>query len=190
MVKKFFPLILGLIWLITRWVLYLSIGKNDPETARNAGVILNLFFIIVVIFNVLLGLYRNRAVAFSQSFMEQFKLVLKESMKYSLSVGIGLVIFYNFISTELSDKRKQDYEAIEIALDSEEKINAIKAENFRLKDFTKEQIRQAAKERTDLFTNEKVVSSASFLVTVFASLIYALFSVILFRFLLKSRAAR
>lgn len=189
MAKKLFPWILGLIWLAVRWVLYITIGKTDPDLARNVGVMLNLFFIIITIFNVLLSHYRKRAYSYELTFMDQFKSVMKDAMKYSISFGVCLAVFYNLVSNELEMKRESDYKAIELALDSDEKVNAIKAENIRLKDFSKDQIIQAAKERTALFTNEKIVSSASFLVTVFVSLIYSLFSVLLYRYLIKSRAS-
>jgi hypothetical protein len=60
-------------------------------------------------------------------------------------------------------------------------------ENIQLKNLSREEIIKAANDRTEIFTNPKIVSSASFLVIVFVSLIYTLFAVLLFRYFLKMR---
>ena len=117
--------------------------------------------------------------------MSDIKRVAFPAMKYVLGAGIAITIYYTTISDELEVKRNQDYVALEATLDTPEKLQKVIAENSQLKGYSKEQIMSAAKERTDLFTNAKVVSSASFLVLIFVTLFYSLFAVFLFRNFLK-----
>lgn len=184
---KYAPWILAIIWLGIRVSLYYSMQATNPDGARSAGVMINLLFLIFIIFSVLSKLYKERRSGATSSFMNDFKAVLKETLKYCLGVGIALAVFYNFISTELQDRRMRDHQATIEALDTEEELNKVKSENIQLKNLSREEIIQAANDRTEIFTNPKIVSSASFLVLVFVSLIYALFAVLLFRYFLKMR---
>lgn len=184
-IKNYSPWILALLWLGIRWICHTTILPNDPDTARSIGVMANLFFIIVLMFQTLMTLYKERRSGLTGSFMSDIKRVAFPAMKYVLGAGIAITIYYTTISDELDVKRNQDYAALEATLDTPEKLQKVIAENTQLKGYTKEQIMTAAKERTDLFTNAKVVSSASFLVLIFVTLFYSLFAVFLFRNFLK-----
>lgn len=186
--RKFFPWISGLVWLLLRWGLYITIGETSPDQARSIGVMINLFFIILIIFSVLMDVYRERRTGMTTTFITDLKRVLKETMKYSIAVGIMIAVFYHFVSNELELKREADYKAAALALDTDEEVAAVKKENPQLKDLSREEILDAVYARTDLFTNKKIISSASFLVTVFVSLLYSLFSVLLFRYFLRFRS--
>jgi Ca2+/H+ antiporter len=184
---KYVPWILGLVWLGIRVTLYYTMKDTNPDGARSAGVMINLLFLIFIIFSVLSRLYKERRSGATSTFFNDFKVVLKENLKYCLAAGVALVIFYNFISTELLDRRARDHQATVEALDTDEELNQIRNENIQLKNLTREEIIKAANDRTEIFTNPKIVSSASFLVLVFVSLIYTLFAVLLFRYFLKMR---
>lgn len=183
--KNYSPWILALVWLGIRWMSHTSLFPNDSGTARNIGVMTNLSFIILLMFQTLAVLYRERRNGQSGSFMTDIKRVAFPAMKYVLGAGIAITVYYTTLSDELLVKRNEDYVALEASLDTPEELQNIIAQNSQLKGYTKEQILTAAKERTDLFTNAKVVSSASFLVLIFVTLFYALFAVFLFRYFLK-----
>jgi hypothetical protein len=184
-IKNYSPWILALLWLGIRWACHTSLLPNDPDTARSIGVMANLFFIIVLMFQALYIIYKERRNGLTGTFMADIKRVAFPAMKYVLGAGIAITIYYTTLSDELIVKRNQDYIALEATLDTPEKVQKVIAENSQLKGYTKDQIMTAAKERTDLFTNAKVVSSASFLVLIFVTLFYALFAVFLFRNFLK-----
>ncbi len=186
-IMKYVPWILGLVWLGIRVSLYFAMKDTNPDGARSAGVMINLLFLIFIIFSVLSKLYKERRRGVTSSFINDFKTVLKETLKYCLAAGVSLVLFYNFISTELEERRTRDYQATIEALDTEQELNEVRNQNIQLKNLSREEIIQAANDRTEIFTNPKIVSSASFLVLVFVSLIYTLFAVLLFRYFLKMR---
>ena len=184
-IKNYSPWILALLWLGIRWICHTTILPNNPDTARSVGVMANLFFIIVLMFQTLMTLYKERRSGLTGSFMSDIKRVAFPAMKYVLGAGIAITVYYTSISNELEVKRNQDYTALEETLNTPEKVQKVIAENTQLKGYTKDQIMTAAKERSDLFTNAKVVSSASFLVLIFVTLFYAIFAVFLFRNFLK-----
>lgn len=185
--KSLLPWILAIVWLGFRYTAYTSFYKGNPESARSLGVSLNLLFIIILLFQVLWGMYKERRQGATGSFLSDLKRVAFQPMKYVLGVGILLTVYYTTLSTELLDKRQADYALIDQSLDTPEKVKQIVAENDQLKGYTKEQIIDAARGRTELFTNPKVVSSASFLVLIFVTLLYSVFAVFLFRSFLKLR---
>lgn len=117
--------------------------------------------------------------------MTDFKVAAGSTIKYSIMAGICIFAYYNFISNELDVKKKQDYAMTIEALDTDEELLQIKADNDQLAHLTREQIIEAANGRTDLFTNPRIVSSASFIVLVFVSLLYSILAVFLFRMLLR-----
>lgn len=184
-IKNYSPWILALLWLGIRWICHTTILPNNPDTARSVGVMANLFFIIVLMFQTLMTLYKERRSGLTGSFMSDIKRVAFPAMKYVLGAGIAITVYYTSISNELEVKRNQDYAALEETLNTPEKVQKVITENTQLKGYTKDQIMTAAKERSDLFTNAKVVSSASFLVLIFVTLFYAIFAVFLFRNFLK-----
>ncbi len=184
---KYVPWILGLIWLGIRVSLHYLMKDSNSDGARSAGVMTNLLFLIFIIFSVLSKLYKERRKGATSTFFGDFKTVLKENLKYCVAAGIGIAIFYNFVSTELLDRRQRDIQATIEALDTEEELNKVRSENIQLKNLSREEIISAANSRTEIFTNPKIVSSGSFLVLVFVSLIYTLFAVLLFRYFLKMK---
>lgn len=186
-IGKHLPWIFAILWLGIRVLAAQVIYFGDPDKARTVGVMLNLLFIIVLIFIVLMDLYKLRRMGHKDSFIGDLKNVAFPCVKYVLGVGILLAVYYNVISDELLQKRKADYQLTIEALDTDEELKAVRSQNIQLEKLSREEIIDAANKRTDLFTSPKVVSSASFVVLVFVTLIYAVFAVFLFRSFLKMR---
>ncbi|MEZ4798319.1 MAG: DUF4199 family protein [Flavobacteriales bacterium] len=173
-IKSFLPWILGLVWLGIRVLGATVLFKDNPDAGRSLGVITNLSFIIILIFIELRGIYRAKRRGQQSGFMADFKVAASATIKYAVMVGMCIFAYYNFISDELEVKKKQDYTLTIEALDTDEELNKIKAENDQLAHLSREQIIEVANSRTDLFTNPRIVSSASFIVLVFVGLLYSI----------------
>lgn len=184
-IKRNLPWILCSLWLLIRIAIGTYIYPENSLKSMTFGVILNLSFIIVLIFSELVLLFKVRRFSKPESFLSEVKTVCTPVIRYVLGVGIAITLYYNFISNELQRKRESDYILTEQSLDTEQEINALREENNQLKNFSKEQILQAAHEKIDLMTNPKVVSSISFLALVFVGLLYSLFAVFLFRLFVR-----
>lgn len=185
--RKNLPWILGLIWLSIRVLGSTYFFEKNTDSGRTLGVMMNLFFIILIIFSELSYIYKERRKGVMDRFMGDFKRVAASTVKYALMAGIVIAVYYNFVSDELLVKRQQDYILTEQALDTDEELKLVQEQNIQLAHLSREEIIAAAKGRTDLFTNPKVVSSASFIVLIFVSLIYTAFAVLLFRTFLRMR---
>ncbi len=183
--KKYLPWLLCIVWLTSRVLVANYVYPQDSSKAMTFGVISNLSFIILLIFSELYFLFKARRNALPSSFLYELKIVSKPVVLYVIGVGICLTVFYNFISNELERKRELDYILTEQSLDTEEKLNQLRNENAQLKNFSREQIINAAHQKIDLLTNPKVVSSLSFLALVFVGLLYSLFAVFLFRLFVR-----
>jgi len=183
--KNYSPWILALLWLGIRWICHTTIFLENRERGFIVGVLTNLLFIIILVFQVLWDLYKERRKGHTGYFLSDLKRVAFPSIKYVIGIGIVIFCYYHFISDELMVKRSQDLIANELATDTPEEIKQIIAGSSQLKGYNAEQIKGAMDERTELFTHPTTVSTLSFLFLAFTSLFYSLFAVFLFRNFLK-----
>ncbi|MCC6600910.1 MAG: hypothetical protein IT223_09590 [Crocinitomicaceae bacterium] len=184
--EKWFPWCLAVVWLLVRLVGGGLLFDGDYDKGRTLGVMTNLLFILLVIFIAIVQVNKKNSTD-NRTFFSDIKSVMTESTKYVLGVVLAIGIFYSVMSNELEKKRLYDHAQIEMAVDTPEKLEKLKAENPMLKDISKEKIIESATARTDVFTSLKMIIPSSLLVLLMVSLLYSLLAVAVFRGFLLAR---
>jgi hypothetical protein len=95
------PLLLAFAWLAIRWTLSM---KLDAESAKNAGVLINILFILLIIFLSINAQYRG-AKQKTSSFLEDFKVCMKPALVYVLCSVVFIGIFYAWLSDDIEELR-------------------------------------------------------------------------------------
>jgi hypothetical protein len=165
------------LWLILRFAIGHYHDYNYLES-RSWGILLNLIFIVVLFFLVLYKTYSKEPQI--RSYFDDFKLCLKSGIAYSVAITVAIGIYYTS-SNDLSIKRTADYNSIIEALDTPEKVAAIKSANKDYENFTKEEIQQKRIESTNFGTSVKNAMLLSLASLVFCALIYSLILPFVFR---------
>ena len=165
-----YALSLAVLWLGLRFAFGHYFAYNYAE-AQPKGVLLNLVFLLSLILITLYTTYSKEPQV--RSYFDDFKLCLKSGIAYSVAITVAIAIYYTS-SNDLSIKRTADYNSIIEALDTPEKVAAIKSANKDYENFTKEEIQQKRIESTNFGTSVKNAMLLSLASLVFCALIYSL----------------
>ncbi len=177
-IAGFLPWVCALVWLGIRWVAGFS-ADFDFEKGRNAGVLANLFFILVVIFYTLV--YRFRHHLSLPDFFGEMRKAAIPGLKYTIGVALMITLYYSVISDELPVKRAADMAINATLIDTDEELARIKEENIQLKTLNREQLLRAANERTALMTSEGFIIGTSLAGLTLTVVLYSMLGTFIFR---------
>lgn len=173
-------LICAALWLITKVVLLQFVPF---ETNVQAGVMLNLFFILLVGVFAIRRVTRNR----KSDFIDSVKEVAKATSMYVLTAVFALAVFnYGIAANDIREKYEADRKELERAIQDPETLAEIRANNAEAENMTDDEIMTRSLESFDqrnefLVTRWYFALTLSFFALMIAAVLYSLILTILWR---------
>jgi hypothetical protein len=139
------PWIFALLWLVIRWILG---AKLDVESAQNSGVLLNILFILLLVFLAINIHYRNLK-GRKSGFLEDMKACLKPTLLYVLTVIVFIGVYYAWLSDDIQELRGAYIEAFNEGIVDENKRTTLLSEHPELRDKSVEELMQMNRENVE-----------------------------------------
>lgn len=179
-------LICAALWLITKVVLLQFVPF---ETNVQAGVMLNLFFILLI------GIFAIRRVSrrvpkAQRHFLEDVKAVARGTMQYVLAAVVALALFnYVIAKDDIAARQASLRQEITEQYEDQEFFEELKRQNPQIADMSRAEARDAALDNFDQFTSiyEKwyVQLTLALLALMIAAVLYSILVTVLWRFLMS-----
>jgi hypothetical protein len=175
------PWILALVWLATRWI----VGRNmDVESAQNSGVLLNILFILLLVFLAINNQYRSLKGAKS-SFLEDMKACMKPALLYVLSVIIFIGIYYAWLSDDIQQLRTAYIEVFNEGILDENNRVTFFSQHPELRDKSVEELMQMNRENVERSISVQTRIMGGSLALTFVAIAYGLLAVLIWRKFLR-----
>ena len=175
------PWILALVWLATRWI----VGRSmDVESAQNSGVLLNILFILLLVFLAINNQYRNLKGAKS-GFLEDMKACMKPALLYVVSVIIFIGIYYAWLSDDIQQLRTAYIEVFNEGILDENNRVTFFGKHPELKDKSVEELMQMNRENVERSISVQTRIMGGSLALTFVAIAYGLLAVLIWRKFLR-----
>jgi predicted PurR-regulated permease PerM len=174
---KQLPWILALVWLAVRWGLGINL---DVESAQNAGVLLNMLFILLVVF---LGIhlhYRNLQGRIS-GFFDDFKACMKPTLLYVLVVIVFIGVYYAWISDDIQELRTAYIETFNEGIKDENNLRSFLEQHPEEKGKSIEELMQKNLENVERNVSVQTRLMGGSLALTFIATAYGLLAVFFWR---------
>lgn len=173
-------LISAAVWITARIILGYSVS---PDKANVAGVLSNLFFILILIFTALVLKYRIHNAA-SGGFFSDLKDAMKPAVIYIVLVVGYMTLHYGWLTSEMTDRRNAVIQNVMSQIDTDEEL-AIYRNQIHNQEITREEIQKAETEKAEMFLSLKMYIPMSLLILTLMALVYSLLGVVLWRKFLR-----
>ena len=171
------PWIFALLWLVIRWIL----GTNlDVESAQNSGVLLNILFILLLVFLAINTHYRNLQ-GRKSGFMEDMKTFLKPTLLYVLTVIVFIGVYYAWLSDDIQELRAAYIEAFNEGIREENNRANFLNEHPELRDKTVEDLMNMNRENVERSISVQTRIMGGSLALTFIAVAYGLLAVVIWR---------
>lgn len=171
------PWILALVWLGIRFVM----GEMwDVEKAQNAGVLINILFILTLVF---LGINRQYRTLQGKesSFFDDFKVCMKPAMLYVLVAVACIGVFYAWISNDIQELRSAYTETFNTGIADEANRTKFLSEHPDLAGKSVEELMAMNKENVERNVSVQTRFMGSLLALTFIGFAYSLLAVFFWR---------
>jgi hypothetical protein len=171
------PWIFALLWLIVRWIL----GNNlDVESAQNGGVLLNILFILVLVFLAINNHYRSLQ-GRKSGFLEDMKSCLKPTLLYVLTVIVFIGVYYAWLSDDIQELRSAYIEVFNEGIIDETNRTNFLTEHPELLDKSVEELMAMNRDNIERSISVQTRIMGGSLALTFIAIAYGLLAVIIWR---------
>jgi hypothetical protein len=174
---KWLPVILAGVWLVVRWSLGLRL---DVESAQNTGVLLNMLFILLLVFLGISLHYRNLQGRVS-GFLEDFKSCMKPALLYVLAAVVFLGIYYAWLSDDIEELRTAYIETFNEGIKDEHNLNNFLAQHPEEKGKSVEELMQKNRDNVERNVSVQTRIMGGSLALTFIAIAYGLLAVFFWR---------
>lgn len=174
---KWLPVILALVWLAVRWILGL---KLDVESAQNTGVLLNILFILLLVFLGISIHYRNLHGRVS-GFLEDFKACMKPALLYVLTAVVFIGVYYAWLSDDIEELRSAYIQTFNEGIQDENNLNNFLSQHPEEKGKTVEELMQKNRDNVERNVSVQTRIMGGSLALTFIAIAYGLLAVFFWR---------
>jgi hypothetical protein len=175
-------LICGGLWLSTKIILS---NLVDPSTNVMVGVMINLFFVLIVAFFSIREAERKRTKAES-NMLDDIKSTAKNTIKYVLLATFLIAAYYYVISPEEVDYRKSERtEMVMEALGTDEAFEELKQTQPELKNMKREELLQKELDNIEFIFSPFLQVTLSLIALLAAAIFYSILVTVLWRKLMS-----
>jgi hypothetical protein len=174
---KWLPVVLAILWLVVRWSLGLRL---DVESAQNTGVLLNMLFILLLVFLGISLHYRNLQGRVS-GFLEDFKSCMKPAMLYVFIAIIAIGVYYAWLSDDIQELRMAYIETFNEGIKDENNLNNFLNQHPEEKGKTVEELMQKNRENVERNVSVQTRIMGGSLALTFIAAAYGLLAVFFWR---------
>jgi predicted PurR-regulated permease PerM len=171
------PWILALVWLAVRWGLG---AQLDVESAQNAGVLVNMLFILLLVF-LGIGLHYRRLEGRASGFLEDFKACMKPTLLYVLMALIFIGVYYTWLSDDIQELRAAYIETFNEGIKDENNLNNFLSQHPEEKGKTVEELMQKNRDNVERNVSVQTRIMGGSLALTFIAVVYSLLAVFFWR---------
>jgi predicted PurR-regulated permease PerM len=177
MAMKWLPVILAAVWLGVRWTLGLQL---DVESAQNTGVLLNILFILLLVFLAISLHYRNLQGRVS-GFLEDFKACMKPALLYVLIAVVFIGVYYAWLSDDIEELRSAYIETFNEGIKDENNLANFLSQHPEEKGKTVEELMQKNRENVERNVSVQTRIMGGSLALTFIAIAYGVLAVFFWR---------
>jgi hypothetical protein len=177
MLTKWLPLILALVWLAVRWILGI---KLDVESAQNAGVLINILFILLLVFLAISIQYRKLQ-GTPSGFLDDFKACMKPALLYVLLAVVSIGVYYAWLSDDIQELRTAYIETFNQGIQDPANLENFLNQNPGEKGKSIEELMQKNKENVERNISVQTRLMGGSLALTFIAIAYGLLAVFFWR---------
>ncbi len=171
------PWILALVWLAVR----LGLGSQlDVESAQNAGVLVNMLFILILVF-LGISLHYRRLDGRVSGFLEDFKACMKPTLLYVLMALIFIGVYYAWLSDDIQELRSAYIETFNEGIKDENNFNNFLSQHPEEKGKSVEELMQKNRENVERNVSVQTRIMGGSLALTFMAVVYSLLAVFFWR---------
>ena len=178
---KWLPVILAMVWLVVRW----SLGNRlDVESAQNTGVLLNILFILLLVF---LGInlhYRNLQGRVS-GFLEDFKACMKPALLYVLVAVVFIGVYYAWLSDDIQELRTAYIETFNEGIKDENNLNNFLSQHPEEKGKSVDELMQKNRDNVERNVSVQTRIMGGSLALTFIAIAYGILAVFFWRMFVR-----
>lgn len=171
------PWILALLWLVIRTVLG---NFRDVEQSQNAGVLLNILFILLLVF-LGINLHYRRNSATPTSFFDDFKACMRPAMVYVLTAVGCIGVHYAWLSDDISELRSAYIETFNNGIIDTANKERFIADHPELRDKSNEELMAMNVENVERNISVKTRILGGLLALTFIGFLYSLLAAFFWR---------
>ncbi len=181
---KWLPWTMAAMWLAARYIVRQFVGMS-VENAHTFGVLSNVLLIVILVFVAVYHAYKQDPGS-STSFFTDFKVCMKQAMKYVIGSVIAMALYYAVLCPQdLAYIRDTRVTGFTDMISTDDGLNAFKAEHPELKDATREILVQKNIENVEKFVTVRMQLSLGLLALTAVSLCYSLLATFFYRMFAK-----
>lgn len=174
---KWLPLILAMIWLVVRWSLGLRL---DVESAQNTGVLLNILFILLLVF-LGISLHYRQLQGKTSGFLDDFKACMKPALFYVLAAIVFIGVYYAWLSDDIEELRTAYIETFNEGIQDENNLNNFLSQHPEEKGKSLEELMQKNRENVERNVSVQTRIMGGSLALTFIAIAYGLLAVFFWR---------
>jgi hypothetical protein len=171
------PWILPFVWLAVRWTTGMQL---DVESAQNTGVLLNMLFILLLVF---LGIhihYRDKQKP-PTGFLEDMKACVKPALIYALLSIVCIGVYYSWLSDDIQELRTAYITTFDQGIQDENNFNGFLAQHPELKGKSKEELMAMNRENVERNVSVQTRIMGGSLALTFVAVAYSVLAVFFWR---------
>ena len=171
------PWILALVWLAVRWL----VGSNlAVEAAQNTGVLVNILFILLLVF-LGINVHYKRLQGQPSGFFDDFKASMKPALIYVLMTVVFIGVYYAWLSDDIEELRGAYVQTFNEGIQNETNLSEFLKQHPELKGKSVEELIQMNREKVEQNVSVQTRIMGSSLVLTFVAFGYSLLAVLFWR---------
>jgi len=180
MERKNFPLLLALVWLLIKSGIKFT---DFYEHSYQIGIGMNLIFLPFIVLFAIRPFFRER----SHSGIFIAKQGMKAGAIYTLLVGLGMFLYYQFIDPSYTEKQFSESMAlVEEELNKEGRYEQLQSEDPTTRNLTKEEYLDKQRQTFERLNSPFFIATLSILALIILTVFYGFLMAILFKVLNRS----
>jgi len=175
------PWILALVWLAVRWI----IGNSLPvESAQNTGVLMNILFILLLVF-LGISMHYKRLQGQPSGFFDDLKACMKPALIYVLMSVIFIGAFYAWMSDDIEELRAAYIQSFQDGIQNESNRNEFLIQHPELKGKSMDELIEMNRENVEQNVSVQTRILGSSLALTFVAFGYSILAVLFWRYFVR-----